>query len=69
MSENQSVAQFSNFIRLNSLLFICNTLNIKILLLGAQIYTATNPFNNRDITPLIVTQNILLFRIILNNKI
>lgn len=46
MSENQAVAQFSNFIRLNSLLFICNTLNIKILLLGTLIYTATNPFNN-----------------------
>lgn len=46
MSENQAVAQFSNFIRPNSLLFICNTLNINILLLGALIYTATNPFNN-----------------------
>ncbi len=46
MSENQAVAQFSNFIRLNSLLFICNTLNINILLLDALIYTATNPFNN-----------------------
>ena len=46
MSENQAVAQFSNFIRLNSLLFICNTLNINILLLDTLIYTATNPFNN-----------------------
>ena len=46
MSENQAVAQFSNFIRLNSLLFICNTLNINTLLLGALIYTATNPVNN-----------------------
>lgn len=46
MSENQAVAQFSNFIRLNSLLFICNTFNINILLLGTLIYTATNPFNN-----------------------
>ena len=46
MSENQAVAQFSNFIRPNSLLFICNTLNINILLLDTLIYTATNPFNN-----------------------
>ena len=46
MSENQAVAQFSNFIRLNSLLFVCNTLNINILLLDGLIYTATNPFNN-----------------------
>lgn len=46
MSENQAVAQFSNFIRPNSLLFVYNTLNINTLLLGALIYTATNPFNN-----------------------
>ena len=46
MSENQAVAQFYNFIRPNSLLFICNTLNINILPLCALIYTATNPFNN-----------------------
>lgn len=46
MSENQAVAQFSNFTRLNSLLFIYNTLNINILPLDTLIYTATNPFNN-----------------------
>lgn len=46
MSENQAVAQFSNFIRPNSLLFICNTLNINTLPLGTLIYTATNTFNN-----------------------
>lgn len=46
MSENQAVAQFSNFIRPNSLLFIYNTLNINILLFSILIYTATNPFNN-----------------------
>ena len=46
MSENQAVAQFSNFIRPNSLLFICNTLNINTLPLSTLIYTATNPFNN-----------------------